>query len=57
MVGMSDIYVYWAPPHERSRLLAFNMAGANLGVVVNYPFSGFIAHHYGWETVFYITGW
>lgn len=56
MAGLSDIYVYWAPPNECSRLITFNIAGGNLGAVLNYPLSGFIAQHYGWETVFYVTG-
>lgn len=56
MASLSDIYVYWAPPKERSRLLVFNIAGGYLGAAVNYPLSRFIAYHYGWEAVFFVTG-
>lgn len=56
MAGLAAIFVYWAPPNELSRLIVINVAGTNLGAAVNYPVTGYLAYHYGWKAVFYVTG-
>lgn len=53
---LPQLFIHWTPPNERSRLLLLAIAGAHLGTALNYPLSGFLAFHYGWEAVFYVTG-
>ena len=53
---MHGAWGHWAPPLERSFLVAVHMAGASLGSVVTAPLAATIATSYGWEVVFYFTG-
>ncbi len=54
--GYVQIFVCWAPLHERSRMMVNAHVGGFFGAIVNYPLSGFLANHFGWESVFYVTG-
>ncbi|XP_014675000.1 PREDICTED: sialin-like [Priapulus caudatus] len=46
----------WAPPLERSKLIAFSYAGCQLGTVVAMPLSGLLCEYWGWPSVFYVFG-
>lgn len=45
----------WIPPMERSKFIA-NMMASALGAALTMPVCGFLIAHYGWESVFYVTG-
>lgn len=46
----------WAPPLERSKLVAISYGGANFGTVIAMPLSGILCQYWGWPSVFYIFG-
>ncbi|KAG1658841.1 Sialin [Nymphon striatum] len=46
----------WAPEMERTQLVALSMTGAYFGTVVAMPLCGLLAHHFGWESIFYVYG-
>ena len=50
------LYVYWAPPQERSRLTLLAYVGSYLGIFINYTLCGYIAQNWGYEAVFFSTG-
>ncbi|XKL68359.1 hypothetical protein PGB90_003850 [Kerria lacca] len=52
----SEIFVYWAPPNERTRLISTAYSGFFFGAGIAYPLCGFTVQNYGWETIFFITG-
>lgn len=45
----------WIPPMERSKFIA-NMMASSLGAALTMPLSGYLIVHFGWESVFYVTG-
>ncbi|XP_028142913.1 sialin-like isoform X2 [Diabrotica virgifera virgifera] len=49
-------YAKWAPPLERTRLIAIAWSGGYLGAVVSMPFSSLLATYLGWESIFYFFG-
>ena len=53
---MPDVWRFWAPPMERSRMAAFAMSGNFVGTLVTFPISGILAEQVGWESVFYFFG-
>lgn len=56
MSAVADIFAHWAPPLERTRLVSSIRFGAICGVAINYPVSGYVAHHWGWQAIFYQSG-
>ncbi|XP_013411028.1 sialin [Lingula anatina] len=55
--AMHAMWGRWAPPLERSRLVSFSYAGAQLGTVIALPISGYLCQSsLGWESVFYVFG-
>lgn len=54
--SMMAMWARWAPPLERSRLMAFAGSGGNFGAFVALPLTGFICETLGWPTVFYLCG-
>ncbi|XP_035682535.1 sialin-like isoform X2 [Branchiostoma floridae] len=46
----------WAPPTERTRLLAFCYIGLPIGNFINYPLASFLAAELGWDAIFYVPG-
>ncbi len=56
MAGVTDVYLYWMPPNERSRLFSITHMGSSFSPSIAYPLCGFIAQKYGWEAVFFVTG-
>lgn len=51
-----NIFLRWAPPHEKTRLVVFGFAGAYAGTFINYILCGFLAQNYGVDSIFYVTG-
>ncbi|KAK6628099.1 hypothetical protein RUM44_010581 [Polyplax serrata] len=45
----------WIPPLERSKFMA-NMMASSLGAALTMPICGFLISSFGWESVFYVTG-
>ncbi|XP_066287321.1 sialin-like [Branchiostoma lanceolatum] len=54
--SLYGIWGRWAPPTERTRLLAICYMGLPLGNIINYPLASFLAAELGWEYIFYIPG-
>eukprot|EP00058_Branchiostoma_floridae_P023696 XP_002609186.1 hypothetical protein BRAFLDRAFT_90637 [Branchiostoma floridae] len=50
------IWGRWAPPTDRTTLLAICYLGIPLGNIINYPLASFLADELGWEYIFYIPG-
>lgn len=46
----------WSPPLERSKMVTFVYAGAQIGTVVTMPISGLLCEYVNWESVFYVFG-
>ncbi|PVD36049.1 hypothetical protein C0Q70_03019 [Pomacea canaliculata] len=46
----------WAPPKERTRLVAISLSGGQLGNALIFPAGGLICHALGWDYVFYYSG-
>ncbi len=46
----------WAPPLERSKMVAIYMTGASVGTCLLFPIAGLLIDSFGWESVFYFTG-
>ncbi|CAG5122798.1 unnamed protein product [Candidula unifasciata] len=57
--AMHAMWGSWAPVWERSKLVAFTYAGAQLGTVFSLPISGILCDSDvagGWPSVFYVFG-
>ncbi|KAK7475888.1 hypothetical protein BaRGS_00032856 [Batillaria attramentaria] len=55
--AMHAIWSVWAPVYERSKLVSFSFAGAQLGTVFAMPISGLLCKYGfagGWPSVFYV---
>lgn len=53
------ILAKWIPPGERSFLVGFVYSGAQLGTIISYPVSGYLAFNQslgGWPSIFYFFG-
>lgn len=55
-VALLNVFMLWAPPHERSRLVLLGFVGAYIGIFVNYWLCGYIAEKWGYEAIFTVTG-
>ncbi|RZF42806.1 hypothetical protein LSTR_LSTR014205 [Laodelphax striatellus] len=54
--AMHGLWSRWAPPSERSRLVAITLSGSYFGTVAALPLSGALAENQGWSAIFYIFG-
>lgn len=57
--AMHTIWAKWAPPLERSKLMGFTYAGAQIGNVLTMPISGMLCEYGfdgGWPSIFYLLG-
>lgn len=52
-----NIFTHWAPPHERSRLVAIAFIGFYAGTFISFILGGFLAKNYGVDSIFIITGY
>ncbi|OQV16045.1 Sialin [Hypsibius exemplaris] len=50
------IFGRWAPPQERTKMLAINSAGVQAGTVFAYNICGVLGAAFGWESMFYCFG-
>lgn len=46
----------WIPPPERSRVIAFDVTGVYVGIMIAFPLSVWVVKHWGWPWVFYSFG-
>lgn len=46
----------WIPAQERSRVVAFDVTGVYVGLMVAFPVAVWIMTHWGWPWVFYVFG-
>jgi predicted MFS family arabinose efflux permease len=53
---MSDVWRFWAPPLERSRMATYAASGAFLGAMFAMEISGAIAENLGWQSPFFCFG-
>ena len=53
---MHDLYSYWDPPLERTKLLAIAYSGNTMGTFITMALCGVISEYLGWPWVFYIFG-
>ena len=53
---MHDLFSYWAPPLERTKLLAITYSGNHAGTFITMALCGIISEYLGWEWVFYLFG-
>jgi predicted MFS family arabinose efflux permease len=44
-----------ADPHERGKKIGFVMSGLLIGILLSRTFSGLVAAHFGWRSMFYIA--
>ncbi len=51
-----EVFSYWAPPEEKSRLIVCGIFGVYVGAAISYPLCGFLAQLLNWESIFYVTG-
>lgn len=51
-----DVWLYWAPIPERSRMASIGVAGMLVGTVIAMPISALLATSLGWESIFYVFG-
>lgn len=57
--AMHALWGQWAPPGERSKLVGFTYAGAQVGNVVTFPLAGLLCKYGfagGWPSIFYVLG-
>ncbi|KAJ6642269.1 Vesicular glutamate transporter 1 [Pseudolycoriella hygida] len=51
-----NVWLYWAPIPERTRMASIGVAGMLVGTVIGLPISAFLATALGWESIFYVFG-
>ncbi len=54
--AIQSIASRWFPTQERTRAVAFYLAGSHVGTIIAFPLSTWIIASYGWPAVFYIFG-
>lgn len=57
--SMHTLWGSWAPPMERSKLVSFTYAGAQVGNVITFPLAGLLCKYGfagGWPSIFYVLG-
>jgi len=57
--AMHVLWTKWAPPLERSKLIGFTYAGAQIGNVLALPLSAILCEYGfdgGWSSIFYVFG-
>jgi len=51
-----NIWFYWAPIPERSRMTSIAYTGMDLGTIIAMPASAYLATSFGWQSIFYVFG-
>ncbi|XP_065208451.1 sialin-like [Planococcus citri] len=55
-ISITEVSSQWTPKNERSKLTAISEAGINVGVAIVHGVCAFVAHYWGWQMIFYVTG-
>ncbi len=53
---MHNLLSYWAPPLERTKLLAIAYSGNHTGTFITMALCGIISEYLGWPWIFYLFG-
>ncbi|XP_046558800.1 uncharacterized transporter slc-17.2-like [Haliotis rubra] len=59
MLTMQSLWGRWAPPLERTKLIAVSFSGPKIGSIAVFVMSGYLCQYgfdNGWGSMFYITG-
>ncbi|HZR84653.1 MAG TPA: MFS transporter [Candidatus Binatia bacterium] len=51
--AMNSLFGRWFRPAERTRAVAFNISGIQLGTIIGFPLSTWIMLRWGWSAIFY----
>ncbi|XP_064642503.1 sialin-like isoform X2 [Lineus longissimus] len=54
--SMHNLWSKWAPPLERTKLIAFTYAGTMIGNITAFFLSGILCEYAGWPSIFYLFG-
>ena len=57
--AVSHLYVNWAPPLEKSRMIGFSSSGVNIGNIAALILGSYLCAHGfdgGWSSIFYVFG-
>ena len=54
--ALQDLFSYWVPPTERTRMVTAAFSGNPIGTFTTMLTSGLLAQHWGWRSIFYIYG-
>src|SRR5213593_3862018 len=54
--ALHSLTARWIPAHERSRVIAFDVTGVYVGLMIAFPLSVWMVTHWGWPWVFYSFG-
>lgn len=57
--AISSMFIKWATPEEKSRLIGFASAGTNIGNIIALPLGGLLCEsgfYHGWGSIFIIFG-
>lgn len=52
----TEIWTKWAPPIERSMLVAITLSGVLFGFIISLPLAALVISYFQWEANFYFTG-
>ncbi|XP_065208452.1 sialin-like [Planococcus citri] len=55
-ISITEVSSQWTPKNERSKLTAISGAGINVGMTIVHGVCAFVAHNWGWQMIFYVTG-
>ena len=57
--SISSMFIKWATPEEKSRLIGFASSGTNIGNIIALPLGGWLCEegfYNGWGSIFIIFG-
>ncbi|XP_065208457.1 vesicular glutamate transporter 2.2-like [Planococcus citri] len=55
-ISITEISSQWTPKNEKSKLTAISNTGLNIALTIVHGVSAFVAHNWGWQMIFYVTG-
>jgi len=54
--ALNELMSYWAPPLERTKLIAIWNSGNHIGTFLTMTLCGLISQFMGWQWIFYLSG-
>lgn len=54
--SIHEVFSYWAPPLERTKLLGITYCGNHFGTFITMALCGIISEYLGWNWIFYLFG-